>query len=151
MFIYYNMIKIKDILTIVKKFYKYYTFWVLTITFLYYLGDFEDYYLDLVFLHLMISMITLYIVYVEPKKLHIDLGIKKYDLEGHRLIISDILLHHIPLLLLLANPGKMKKSYLFLLLPLIYRLLNNPKEVYGINDILTFLTYVFCLAIYLFY
>ena len=62
MFIYYNMIKLKDILTIIKKIYKYYTFWVLTITFLYYLGDFEDYYLDLVFLHLMISMVTLYIV-----------------------------------------------------------------------------------------
>lgn len=143
------MIKIKDILTIIKKFYKYYTFWVLTITFLYYLGDFEDYYLDLVFLHLMISMITLYIVYVEPKELHIDLGIIKYDLEGPCLIISDILFHHIPLLLLLANPGKMKKSYLFLLLPLIYRLINNPKEVYGINDILTFLTYVFCSISYL--
>jgi hypothetical protein len=143
------MIKIKDILTIIKKFYKYYTFWVLTITILYYLGDFEDYYLDLVFLHLMISMITLYIVYVEPKILHIDLGIIKYDLEGPRLIISDILLHHIPLLLLLANPGKMKKSYLFLLLPLFYRLFNSPKDVYGINDIVSFMIYSFCTISYL--
>ena len=145
------MIKNRDILTIIKKLYKYYTLWVITLTFLYYLGDFEDYYLDLVFLHLMISMLTLYIVYIEPKILHIDLGIIKFDLEGPKLVLLDILFHHIPLLLLLANPGKMKKSYLFLLLPLIYRLLNNPKEVYGINDILTFLTYVFCLAIYLFY
>ena len=143
------MIKNRDILTIIKKLYKYYTLWVITLTFLYYLGDFEDYYLDLVFLHLMISMLTLYIVYIEPKILHIDLGIIKFDLEGPKLVLLDILFHHIPLLLLLANPGKIKKSFLPLVLPLFYRLFNSPKDVYGINDIVSFMIYSFCSISYL--
>ena len=143
------MIKNRDILLFVKKIYKYYTSWGLTLTFLYYLGDFEDYYLDLVFLHLMISMLTLYIVYIEPKILHIDLGIIKFDLEGPRLIISDIICHHIPLLLLLANPGKIKKSYLPIVLPLIYRIINNPKEIYDIDDIVVIIAYSICTICYL--
>ena len=143
------MIKNRDILLFVKKIYKYYTSWGLTLTILYYLGDFEDYYLDLVFIHLMISMLTLYIVYIEPKILHIDLGIIKYDLAGSELIISDIICHHIPLLLLLANPGKIKKSYLPIVLPLIYRIINNPKEIYDIDDIVVIIAYSICTICYL--
>ena len=143
------MTKIKDVLLFLKKIYKYFTIWVLTLSFLYYLGDLEDYYFDLVILHLMISVLTLYIVYIHPQKLVIDLGVYKKELTGRELRMMDIVFHHLPLILLLANPGKIKKSYLMIILPLLYRLIVDPIKVYGVKDIITFLVYISGLVIYL--
>ena len=143
------MTKTKDVLLFLKKLYKFFTIWVLTLTLLYFLGDLEDYYFDLVILHFMISCLTLYIVYIHPKKIVIDLGFYKKELVGRQLRIMDFIFHHLPLILLLANPSKLKKKYVMILLPLIYRLFVNPMTVYGIDDILPFLIYTMFLIIFL--
>ena len=84
------MSKTKDIFLVVKKMYNYFTIWVLTISLLYYFGEFEDYYLDLLVLHLLISMISLYFVYIHPKRLIVDIGVRKFNLEGNTIISFSI-------------------------------------------------------------
>ena len=145
------MSKIKDIFLVIRKMYNYFTIWVLTLSLLYYLGEFEDYYIDLLILHLLISIISFNFVYIHPKRLIVDLGVRKFNLEGNILRILDVLFHHLPFILFLVNKGKIKKSYLLITLPFIYRLFYDPEKIYGIKDITALMIYFFCLSIYLFY
>ena len=141
----------KDILNVLKKFYGYFTIWVLTLNFFYHLGALQNYYQEILFLHIFVSMVTLYLVYINPKKFVIDIGIFNYTFEGSNLIIIDLLFHHLPLFLLFNKGGiTQKKNPWVLLLPLFYKLLNDTKERYLIDDLVPIIIYTGLLVYYLF-
>ena len=141
----------KDILNILKKFYGYFTIWVLTLNVFYHLGALQNYYQEILFLHIFVSMVTLYLVYINPKKFAIDIGIFNYTFEGSNLIIIDLLFHHLPLFLLFNKGGiTQKKNPWVLLLPLFYKLLNDTKERYLIDDLVPIIIYTGLLVYYLF-
>tara|TARA_Y100001936_G_scaffold175268_1_gene171776 strand:- start:445 stop:882 length:438 start_codon:yes stop_codon:yes gene_type:complete len=143
------MITTRETLLVLKKLLNYFTIWVLIISTLYHLGEFQAYYLDLVFLHIFISALTIYIVYVEPREFTLNIGNKKIVLFGNKLRIIDIIIHHIPLILLLWRGGVYKKNYLFFILPIFYRLTHNPMKIYGVKDIVGMIFYLITLLIYL--
>lgn len=143
------MVTTRETLLVMKKLLMYFTTWILIMSTLYHFGEFQEYYLDLVFLHIFISALTLYIVYVEPREFTLDLGDKKILLVGNKLKIIDIIIHHIPLILLLLRGGVYKKNYLFLIMPIFYRLTHSPMKLYGLNDIVGIILYLVTLLIYL--
>ena len=146
---YIIMVTTRETLLIMKKLLMYFTTWILIMSTLYHFGEFQEYYLDLVFLHIFISALTLYIVYVEPREFTLDLGDKKIVLVGNKLKIIDIIIHHIPLILLLCRGGVYKKNYLFFILPIFYRLTHNPMKIYGLKDIVGMNIYLLTVIIYL--
>ena len=143
------MVTTRETLLVMKKLLNYFTTWVLILSSIYHMGDLQEYYLDLVFLHIFISALTLYIVYVEPREFTLDLGDKKIVLIGNKLKIIDIIIHHIPLFLLLWRGGVYKKNYLFFILPIFYRLTHNPMKLYGVRDIVGMGAYLLTVIIYL--
>lgn len=143
------MITTRETLLIMKKLLVYFTTWVLIMSTFYHFGEFQEYYLDLVFLHIFISILTLYIVYVEPREFTLDLGTKKIVLYGRKLKIVDFIIHHLPLILLLCRGGAYKKNYLFFILPIFYRLTHNPMKIYGLRDIIGMGVYLLTVIIYL--
>lgn len=143
------MISTRETLLVLKKLLNYFTTWVLILSTLYHLGEFQEYYLDLVFLHIFISALTIYIVYVEPREFTFEWRDKKIVLLGKKLRIIDLIIHHIPLILLLWRGGVYKKNYLFFILPIFYRLTHNPMKIYGVRDIVCMMFYLITLLIYL--
>ncbi len=143
------MVTTRETLLIMKKLLMYFTTWILIMSTLYHLGEFQEYYLDLVFLHIFISALTLYIVYVEPREFTLDLGTNKIVLSGIKLKIVDFIIHHLPLILLLCRGGVYKKNYLFFILPIFYRLTHNPMKIYELKDIIGMGAYLLTVILYL--
>jgi len=139
----------RDTVLILKKILGYFTWWVLLFGGIYHLGGLQEYYLDILFLHLLMSILSFYLVYIYPKKIHVDLGIVKFDITGYKLMIMDLFCHQLPTLLIILTGGSINKNYLFIWLPLFYRLLNSINERYLIDDITGFAVYIFLLIIYL--
>ena len=139
----------RDTLFILKKCYNYFTIWILTITILYYFDIINSFYLELLLLHVFISLISLYIVYIHPRKMDINLGKFSFKLEGISLIIFDILIHHLPLFLLIQKGGENKKNSWLLCLPLIYISIYNPQKIYGVNNLIPTILYSMLLVFYL--
>jgi hypothetical protein len=143
------MVTTRETLLIMKKLLVYFTTWILIMSTLYHFGEFQEYYLDLVLLHIFISALTFYIVYVEPREFTLDLGTKKMVLSGRKLKIVDFIIHHLPLILLLLRGGVYKKNYLFFILPIFYRFTHNPMKIYGLSDIIGMGAYLLTVIIYL--
>jgi len=145
------MIKSRDIILILKKSFRYFTIWVLFLGLIFQMGGLQEFYFDILFLHLLMSILSFYLVYIYPKKIIIDLEIKNFELTGNTLILLDLIFHHLPTILIILTGGVKNKSFLFPLLPLLYRFLNNPKKRYLVDDIVGFIGYFFLLIIYLFF
>ena len=133
-----------------KSMFKYLTWWNLVLVILYNLGFIQYLYFDILFLSVFISIMTIYIVYVYPKKIVKKVGDKTYELEGDDLIKSDLLMHHLPLLIMLLRKGPIKKTYLFIILPILYNIFfKGVLERYLVNEQLIFVVYFPLLILYL--
>tara|TARA_B100000795_G_C22805081_1_gene444311 strand:- start:3896 stop:4333 length:438 start_codon:yes stop_codon:yes gene_type:complete len=143
------MIRTRNTLIVLRKAFGYFTIWVLILGLFYHMGNLQEYYFDILFLHLLMSLLSLYVTYVHPKKIMVDLELVKFDIIGNKLIIVDLIFHHLPTILIILTGGVKNKSFIFPLLPLLYRFLNNPNVRYGLDDIVGFIGYIFLLIIYL--
>lgn len=137
-----------------KDIFSYLTTWNLTLLSLFSLGYFQNYYYDLLFLSIYISCCSFIFTYIEPKKIKFKVGnLVNYTFKGKELIIFDLIFHHIPLVMI-YNLYKYKykcKTYLFVIIPLIYKLmLNDNYERYGLKDKIIFPIYFFIFIFYFF-
>ena len=140
-----------NIICIIKDFYSYLTMWNLTLIFLFYIGYLQKYYYDLLFLSLFISGCSFAFTYIYPQKFTLKINNFKITFKGTKLIILDLISHHIPLLFLLCkyNNYVHNKTYIFILIPLIYTLLlNDHYERYGLKDEYIFIIYFFIFFFY---
>ena len=142
-----------DCINPIKDIYSYLTTWNLTLLILFSLGYLQNNYYDLLFLSIFISICSLTFTYINPKQFIFKAGKFKYTFKGKELIIFDILCHHLPLVLIFNKRlnYQYKKTYLFILAPLIYKLiLNDNYERYGLKDEFIFLTFSIIFIFYYF-
>lgn len=136
----------------IKDIYCYLTIWNLTLLILC-INYFQDIYYDLLFLSIFISICSFTFTYINPKKLDLKIGKFNYTLKGKELIIFDILFHHIPVILFFTQMKnyKLKKKYIFILIPLVYKLLlNDNYKRYGLKDKFIFKIYFILFLFYYF-
>tara|TARA_Y100000590_G_scaffold240874_1_gene270880 strand:+ start:2861 stop:3304 length:444 start_codon:yes stop_codon:yes gene_type:complete len=138
-----------------KDFYSYLTTWNLTLLILFNLGYLQNHYYDLLFLSIFISVCSFIFTYIYPKKFKFKIGkLINYTFKGKELIIFDLICHQIPLVLLFNKKlyYHKKKTYLFVLIPLIYKLLlNDNYQRYGLKDELIYKLYFILFIFYFFY
>ena len=141
-------------LNILKDLYSYYTTWNLNLIVLYHLGYLKNYYYDILFSSIYVSCISFIFTYITPRKLVLKVDKINYTFKGKELIIFDLICHHIPLIYMFSKKKKCfikDIKYLFVILPLIYKvLLNDNYDRYGINDKLIFTLYFFVFIFYYF-
>ena len=111
---------------------KYFTIWNLSLIGLYYLGILKNFQFSILLTTLLVSIVGFILVYIHPKYIYIyGLGI---NLKGKWLKITDLLFHHLPLLLfVLTYDNNIPKDnmYLFVILVIIYLCINNPFKIYN--------------------
>ena len=133
----------------IKDLYSYLTMWNLTLILLLSLGYLNEYYYDILFLSIYVSICSFIFTYIYPKKLLFKVDNINYEFKGSRLKLFDLICHHIPLILILNKKILYNKTYMFIIIPLIYKiLLNDNYERYGLKDELIFIVYF---IIFLFY
>ena len=148
------MIKIKN--KIIIDFFSYYTSWNISFLILFIFGNLTEYYYDLLFNTLFISACSFYFTYIHPKVFLLKLDEYEYTFVGTKLKLLDLICHHLPSIFLLSYWNYYKdnrtKKYLFLFIPLIYKLLlNDNYERYGLTDITVFSIYFFIFIFYLYF
>jgi len=143
-----------NIICALKDLYSYLTTWNITLLILLNLGYLKDYYYDILFISIFISCCSFIFTYIYPKQMFIKIDNYKFLLKGKELIIFDLIFHHIPLILIFnkKNMFKINKTYLFVLIPLIYKiLLNDNYERYGLTNETIFILYFFVFILYLYF
>jgi hypothetical protein len=112
----------------------YFSFWVLFLQLLYYLGYLKQYQYSILILTLIVSICGFFINYINPKKIIIP--IINIQLSEKHKIYFDIVCHHLPLLLFVLIYDKNIKrdnlKFCFLVI-FIYILFNNPIKIYHIK------------------
>ena len=142
-----------DCINSIKDIYSYLTIWNLTLLILFSFGYLQNNYYDLLFFSIFISCCSFTFTYINPKKFVLKIGKINYTFKGKELIIFDILCHHLPLILIFNKrlDYQHKKTYLFILVPLIYKLLlNDNYERYGLKDKFIFSNYFILFIFYYF-
>ena len=107
------MIKSRDIILILKKSFRYFTIWVLFLGLIFQMGGLQEFYFDILFLHLLMSILSFYLVYIYPKKIIIDLEIKNFELTGNTLILLDLILTSSFSLFVLSISCSRLSAYIF--------------------------------------
>ncbi len=124
---------IKQIIIIFKVLFQFFTFWGLFLQILYYCGFIKKYEYSLFFILLIISLGGFFITYINPKKLFIpyfDITIKNNYLK-----FSDLIFHHLPLLIFLIKAKFRNKDNLGLafIIIVLYLFIFNPYYIYKIE------------------
>jgi hypothetical protein len=133
----------------IKDLYSYLTMWNLTLILLLSLGYLDEYYYDILFLSIYVSICSFIFTYIYPKKLLFKVDKINYEFNGRRLKLFDLICHHIPLILILNKRILYNKTYMFIIIPLLYKvLLNDNYKRYGLKDEVVFALYF---IIFLFY
>lgn len=141
-----------NLFNVIKDLYSYLTFWNITFIILLQLGFLQDYYYDIFYLSLYISLCSFIFTHIKPKKLLLKIDSFEYLLKGGELIFFDILCHHLPLFYIfyVRNSYVKKEYYLFILVTVIYKIIiNDNYERYGLEDELLILLHLFVLLFYL--
>ena len=89
---------------------------------------------------------SIILVYIYPRKLEN----KYFKLQGCKLKIYDLLIHHIPALIVIfwRSDNIIEKKYVFYILPLIYLLIFNTKKIYGLENIYGYIGLTILMIIY---
>lgn len=114
--------------------FRFFTFWVLTFFLLYYLGPLRKFQTSILLLLIITSLGSLYLTYINPKKLVVPYF--KYEIKGKLLRLTDILFHHLPLLIFLVtydNTIKKDNLYFLFISVSIYLLVLNPFIAYNLK------------------
>lgn len=143
-----------DYLKLFISFFQYFTFWVLALEFLYYIGVVKDIELTLVFLHFLVVVGAIIFVHIHPR--YVDVKLYKIDvrISGEILHIIDLITHWLTfvlLLLVVKNKFINKKKenmYLIALLPVLYRILFSTKYYYGVEDNYAVIAYALVLLVF---
>ena len=102
--------------------------------------------MNILFLQIIVSVCSSYIIHVHPEKQVIELYNRTVILEKRIMYISDVLFHHIPLLLMLYLyytriylPPNINRKNIKLDLPIVifisivYSYINDPEKLYKLN------------------
>ena len=143
-----------DYLKLFISFFQYFTFWVLALEFLYYIGVVKDIELTLVFLHFLVVVGAFIFIHIHPK--YVDVKLYKIDvrISGEILHIIDLITHWLTfvlLLLVVKNKFINKKKenmYLIALLPVLYRILFSTEYYYGVEDNYAVTAYALVLLVF---
>jgi len=119
-------------------FYNYFTFWVITLQIIFYIGFIQKYQYSLLLLSILLPVIGSLLSHIYPRKLIYSKCNKKYIIDKKKYIITNIFLHIIPSLIFIFfynNKIKIKKdNKIFMLLAILsYILMHNPFEKYNLN------------------
>ena len=145
---------VTDYLKLFISFLQYFTFWVLALEFLYYIGVVKNIELTLVFLHFLVLVGAIIFIHIHPK--YVDVKLYRIDvrISGQILHIIDLLTHWLTfvlLLLVVKNKFINKKKenmYLIALLPVLYRILFSTKYYYGVEDNYAVIAYALVLLVF---
>ena len=143
-----------DYIKLFISFFQYFTFWVLSLEFLYYIGVVKNIELTLVFLHLLVIVGAIIFIHIHPK--YVDVKLYKIDvrISGQILHIIDLLTHWLTFVLLILVikdkfiNKKKENMYLIAVLPVLYRILFSPKYYYGVEDNYVVISYALVLLVF---
>lgn len=137
---------------------RYFTFWVLGLELLYYLGYIKNIEITLIFLHIIVLIGSYIFVKIKPKKLDVELHttnkLIKYTFKNTELLFFDMLFHWIPFIILLIvilkkNDTLKNNNYLNLMIPLLYYVSFDIKKLYKMNE--NILLYLFIIVYLIFF
>ena len=125
------------------------TSWIYIINILYLFGFLKEYYFDIIFLNIFMIIGSIILVYIHPRKFKN----KYFNLEGCKLKIYDLLIHHIPALIFIfwSNDNIIEKKNVFYILPLIYFIFFDLKKIYGLENIYGYIGLIILMIIYYLY